>query len=199
MGTADVVRRAPGSLRVIGGRWRSRIIEFQDGPGVRPTPDRVRQTLFDWLAPRIQGAVCVDLFAGSGALGIEALSRGAGQVTFVERARPQAQGITGTLARFDAGLGHVVESDVDLFLARTSAQFEIAFVDPPYVDTGCIAGTLLRLQRVLKAENRVYLEWPDGQEPTLPEGWYWLRQKQAGQVSYGLATYDGELANGAST
>ena len=83
------MKRAPGKLRVIAGEWRSRLVEFDSETGVRPTPDRVRQTLFDWLAPTIVGTRCLDLFAGSGALGIEALSRGARKVTFVENGRTQ--------------------------------------------------------------------------------------------------------------
>src|SRR3546814_1291717 len=82
-------RRGPGKLRVIGGEWRSRVIEFDAANGVRPTPDRIRQTLFDWLAPRIDGARCLDLFAGSGALGIKALSRGAASCCFVEESRSE--------------------------------------------------------------------------------------------------------------
>ncbi|WP_341920712.1 RsmD family RNA methyltransferase, partial [Hydrocarboniphaga effusa] len=86
-------RRPLGKLRIIGGQWRSRIVDFVDGDGVRPTPDRVRQTLYDWLAPHIEGAEVLDLFAGSGALGLEALSRGAAFVSFCERGAEQAQAI----------------------------------------------------------------------------------------------------------
>ena len=85
--------RPPGRLRIIGGQWRSRLVDFDADEGVRPTPDRVRQTLFDWLSPLIEGARCLDLFAGSGALGLEALSRGAAEVTFVEQGAAQAAAI----------------------------------------------------------------------------------------------------------
>lgn len=193
-----MVRRPPGKLRVIGGRWRSRQIDFHAEDGVRPTPDRVRQTLFDWLSPRIEGAVCLDLYAGSGALGIEALSRGAGHVSFVERGKPQADAIRQALGRLDAQQAHVLEEDAQSYLQRTSLHYETVFVDPPYADRAQLPVTLKLLERVLKTDNRVYVEWPAGAELALPLGWYWLRQKQAGQVSYGLATYGGHTGNGDS-
>ena len=96
MGAAS--KRPLGTLRIIGGEYRSRLVEFDGGPGVRPTPDRVRQTLFDWLTPYVEGAHCLDLFAGSGALGLEALSRGAARVTFVETGAKQVAAIRAALA-----------------------------------------------------------------------------------------------------
>src|SRR3546814_21160879 len=111
-------RRGPGKLRVIGGEWRSRVIEFDAANGVRPTPDRIRQTLFDWLAPRIDGARCLDLFAGSGALGIEALSRGAASCCFVEEGRKQASAIRTALQIFKAHIAEVAEPDPLYYLAQ---------------------------------------------------------------------------------
>lgn len=184
-------RRPLGTLRIIGGQWRSRLIDFDAQDGVRPTPDRVRQTVFDWLAPQIEGAVCLDLFAGSGALGMEALSRGAGHVSFVDAGRAQIERIQANLRKLGADQGHVINDSAEAWLRRTSLRFEVVFIDPPY-DQGAQLDALMQLlPRVLKPDNRVYLEWRTGGEPLLPEGWFWLRRKQAGQVSYGLLTCSG--------
>ena len=128
-------RRALGTLRIIGGQWRSRLIGFDAEAGVRPTPDRVRQTLFDWLAPLIDGASALDLFAGSGALGFEALSRGAAHATFVDAARPAIAAIRGNLRAL--GLDDratVIAGDAVATAARhtPAAPWRLVFVDPPY-------------------------------------------------------------------
>lgn len=183
-------RRPTGKLRIIGGAWRSRVIEFDAEVGVRPTPDRVRQTLFDWLAPRIEGAVCLDLFAGSGALGLEALSRGAGQVNFVEIAGAQAHSIRAALSRLGSAQGAVWQDDALTHIRQTSQRYEIVFLDAPF-GSDLLGQALLSLPRVLKAGNRVYYEWSAEQPPQLPPGYFVLRAKQAGRVSYGLMTYEG--------
>lgn len=183
--------RKAGQLRIIGGAWRSRVVEFEAGDGVRPTPDRVRQTVFDWLAPRIEGARCLDLFAGSGALGLEALSRGAAQVTFVEAGRAQAAAITAALQKLDAGERAEVQlGDALALLPRLTARYDLVFLDPPYA-SDLLARALPSLARVLKPEARVYLEWPAGAAPALPPGYAWLREKAAGQINFGLLTYSG--------
>jgi hypothetical protein len=105
-------------LRIIGGMWRGRKLRFPPSPEIRPTPDRVRETLFNWLAPRLPGARCLDLFAGSGALGLESLSRGAGHVTFVERDPAAARELRARLAEWGATGGHVEQTDALRFLAR---------------------------------------------------------------------------------
>ncbi len=182
-------RRPLGRLRIIAGEWRSRLIDFDAGDGVRPTPDRVRQTVFDWLTPVIDGATCVDLFAGSGALGFEALSRGAASVSFVETGRRQTDAIKQAAAKLGAvARCDVVASDALAWLSNSRTQFDVAFVDPPY-DAGLWKPVLLALQPALKQENRVYVEWPKSVTPVWPEGWQVLREKTAGQVSYALATY----------
>jgi 16S rRNA (guanine966-N2)-methyltransferase len=183
-----VTARGEGRLRVIGGRWRSRLIEFDAAHGVRPTPDRVRQTLFDWLAPYLGGARCLDLFAGSGALGIEALSRGAASCCFVEDGRRQAVAIRSALLRLNAEHAELVESDASVYLSRASHRFDIAFLDPPY-GRGLLERVLPSLPAVLAPHNRLYLEWPVGKPPLLPAGFELLREKKAGQVCFGLATY----------
>lgn len=182
-------RRAPGTLRIIGGEWRSRLIEFDAADGVRPTPDRVRQTLFDWLAPLIEGASALDLFAGSGALGFEALSRGAAQVSFVEQGAAQAAAIRAAAAKLAAGArAEVVRAEALSWLRSATRRYDLVFLDPPY-GAGLLAPALAALPPLLKPANRVYLEWPQGQLPQLPAGYTLLKEKQAGQVSYGLATY----------
>lgn len=183
--------RAEGKLRVIGGQWRSRVIEFQADlmRGVRPTPDRVRQTLFDWLAPRIEGARCLDLFAGSGALGIEALSRGARSCCFVEQGYREANAIRTALMLLKAQHAEVVQMDADDYLTQSWHRFDVIFLDPPY-GKNLLEKVLPDLPRVLAPhDNRIYLEWPEGSRPPLPERFEWLREKQAGQVCFGLATY----------
>ncbi|WP_020649232.1 16S rRNA (guanine(966)-N(2))-methyltransferase RsmD [Solimonas variicoloris] len=180
--------RAEGRLRVIGGQWRSRVVEFDPASGVRPTPDRVRQTLFDWLAPYIDGARCLDLFAGSGALGIEALSRGAASCCFVEQGRKQAGAIRTALLLLKAQHAEVIELDAEFYLAQTWHRFDLVFLDPPY-GKGLLERVLPELPKALAPHNRIYLEWPAGTAPQLPPGFELLREKKAGQVCFGLATY----------
>ena len=184
------MKRALGRLRIIGGEFRSRVVEFEAAPGLRATPDRVRQTLFDWLAPVIDGARCLDLFAGSGALGLEALSRGAAHVTFVETGAAQAASIRAALATLGiADRATVVAGDALALLARPPPQaFEIAFLDPPF-DAGLLAPALAALPRALSADARVYAEWHRAGALPWPVGYRVLREKKAGQVSYALATY----------
>jgi 16S rRNA (guanine966-N2)-methyltransferase len=194
------MKRASGKLRIIGGAFRSRVVEFDAAPGVRATPDRVRQTLFDWLTPVIEGARCVDLFAGSGALGLEALSRGAAHVTFVETGAAQAAAIRAALATLKVGdRATVVQGDALGFLsldtrpaaATRDERFEIAFLDPPF-DAGLLVPALAALPRALSADPRVYAEWHRTGALPWPAGYSVLREKKAGQVSYALATYAGE-------
>ena len=125
---------ANNELRIIGGQWRGRKLRFPDRPSLRPTLGRVRETLFTWLAPNISGTRCLDLFAGSGALGFEALSRGAAEVTFVERDRKAAAAIRSNVELLQAR-ATVVCQPAKQYLARTRARFDIVFLDPPF-DTG---------------------------------------------------------------
>ncbi|WP_293370899.1 16S rRNA (guanine(966)-N(2))-methyltransferase RsmD [Nevskia sp.] len=183
------MRRPLGRLRIIGGEYRSRLIDFDADAGVRPTPDRVRQTVFDWLNLVIDGSSVLDLFAGSGALGLEAVSRGAAQASFVETGAKQAEDIRSAIAKLGAAARcEVIRGDGIGFLRSTMNRFEVVFVDPPY-DSPLLASTLANLPRVLKEMNRIYLEWPKGKPPVLPAGYSLLKEKAAGQVSYGLFTY----------
>lgn len=182
-------KRPLGKLRIIGGEWRSRLVEFDGETGVRPTPDRVRQTLFDWLAPTIEGTRCLDLFAGSGAMGMEALSRGARKVTFVETGRMQASLIHAALLHLKAdGRFEMRQMDASSYLEITATRYNVVFLDPPY-DSDLLDRALERLPHLLLPDNRVYLEWREKSKPQLPAGFEWIREKQAGQVSFGLATY----------
>ena len=189
-----MARRALGTLRIIGGEWRSRLIEFDAAAGVRPTPDRVRQTVFDWLSPLIAGASCLDLFAGSGALGFEALSRGASHTSFIEQGRDQAVALRAAAARLAAGdRAEIVQTDALSWLRNTARRYDVVFLDPPYGDN-LLAPALAALPGLLKPMHRVYLEWPIGQAPQLPPGYSLLKEKSAGQVSYGLAVFKAEAS-----
>ena len=182
-------QRPSNQLRLIGGQWRSRRLEFPDLPGLRPTPDRVRETLFNWLAPRLPGARCLDLFAGSGALGLEALSRGAAETLFVEQ-HPQAVGaLRENLARLNAQGGRVERADALDWLRQPATPFEIVFLDPPFAD-GLLepACALLEQGGWLTANAWIYLEAPANQAaPLLPAAWSLHREKVAGTVAYRLA------------
>jgi len=183
------MRRPLGRLRIIGGEFRSRLIDFDAEAGVRPTPDRVRQTVFDWLSPIIEGSTVLDLFAGSGALGLEAISRGASHASFAETGGAQAEAIRTAVAKLKiVDRCDVIRGDGIGFLRSTPRRFDLVFVDPPY-DSTLLASTLSSLPKVLKELNRLYLEWPKGQPPVLPAGYAMLKEKTAGQVSYGLFTY----------
>lgn len=183
-------KRPPGKLRIIGGEHRSRLVEFDAASGVRPTPDRVRQTVFDWLAPLIEGARCLDLFAGSGAMGLEAVSRGAAHTTFVETGSRQNVLIKAALLNLKIPHARCDVSPMDAlyFLTQTWHRYNVVFLDPPF-GSGLLERALEELPKVLAPLNRIYLEWPAGAAPALPAGCEWLREKQAGKVCFGLATY----------
>ncbi len=192
------MKRALGELRIIGGEWRSRKIAFDADPktGLRATPDRVRQTVFDWLHPVIDGALCLDLFAGSGAMGLEALSRGAGHCTFIDTGRAQVQDIRHAIATLKTDdRATVIQADALRWLhAPTLALagrqgFDVVFIDPPFANGDLLQKSLPLLAPLLKPANRVMLEWGEEQPPVLPAGYEWLKQKQAGAVGYGLAHY----------
>jgi 16S rRNA (guanine966-N2)-methyltransferase len=184
------------SVRIIGGRWRGRRVPFATDPGIRPTPDRVRETLFNWLRNDVDGARCLDLFAGSGALGLESLSRGAAQCTFVEQSAPAAAMIRATLAAV-GGEGVVIETDAVRWLARASTtaaarrgeRFDLVFLDPPF-GKDWLPRVLAALDQGawVKPGGLVYLECERSLgEPVLPPGWELLKSKFAGEVGYHLA------------
>ena len=170
-------------VRIIAGTWRSRLVRFPDAPGLRPTPDRVRETLFNWLGQYLEGLSCLDLFAGSGALGFEALSRGARRVVMVEQDRATARALRASAESLDASNLEIVEAEALRFLETLHERFDIAFVDPPYA-SGLIGPVMERLPRHLADEARVYVE--SDASPSLAAGWRALREDRAGAVCFGL-------------
>lgn len=178
------------SVRIIGGGWRGRRVNFPDIPGLRPTPDRVRETLFNWLQHDIVGSRCLDLFAGSGVLGLEALSRGARELVFVEQAVAAARGLKDQLIRLGGEVkGQVIEMGAARFLRVPAANFDIAFLDPPF-GRGFLAEyvPMLDAGNWLKVGGLVYLENERGAgAPVLPPHWDLLKSKAAGEVGYHLA------------
>jgi 16S rRNA (guanine966-N2)-methyltransferase len=178
------------TLRIIGGAWRGRRLRFPGAPEIRPTPDRVRETLFNWLAARVPGSSCLDLFAGSGALGLEALSRGAARLTFVEHDPSAANGISARLDEWGAHGARVEVVDARRFLDRTPAQpYDIVFLDPPFA-SALLAETAGRLEQGgwLANDALIYVECPADGEPrdALPRSWSPLKAKRAGEVGYHL-------------
>ncbi len=173
-----------GSLRIIGGEWRGRRLNFPALNGLRPTADRVRETLFNWLAPRIQGARCLDMFAGSGALGLEALSRGADHCDFLELQASAANTIKQHLSTLKAGgRGTVFGADALKFEGK---GYDIVFVDPPFAEELSEAALAHLLHSsLLAADARIYLELGRSQSlPPLEPGFEILRDKTAGDVRY---------------
>jgi 16S rRNA (guanine966-N2)-methyltransferase len=182
------------SVHIIAGVWRGRRIHFPDMPALRPTPDRVRETLFNWLQHSITDARVLDLFAGSGALGLEALSRGARQAVFVEQFPPAARALQEQLTRFGgAAKGRILEMGAARFLRMPSEPFDIAFLDPPF-GANALAEyiPLLDTGDWLKAGSLVYLENERAAGvPALPGHWELLKSKSAGEVGYHLVRVNG--------
>lgn len=177
-----------GTVRIIAGQWRGRRLRVPDIKDLRPTPDRVRETLFNWLAPYINGARCLDLFAGSGVLGFEAMSRGASKAVMVDESLEVIQILKEQLVLFDAVNGEVYRARIPGELKNVSEPFDVVFLDPPYQ-----SGLLLPACRYLEehgflAEGALlYLEASDPlKENDLPAGWQIIKSSQAGQVAYHL-------------
>lgn len=181
-------RRGGGSVRIIGGHWRGTRIDVVDSASLRPTPDRVRETLFNWLDARIGGARCLDLYAGTGVLGFEALSRGALEVRFVERDAALAAAIQ-RRARSLGAKAEIVCADAKRYAARAhGAAFDIVFVDPPYELP--LPPVLAELGTLLAPGAAVYAERAaDEGLPAVP-GLTWFKRSRAGAVCFGLARVD---------
>lgn len=181
--------KSNNQLRIIGGLWRGRKLSFPDADGLRPTGDRIRETLFNWLAPDIQGAHCLDLFAGSGALGLEALSRGAQSSLLLEKNATAAQQLKNNLQLLQAGNGKVEQVDSLAWLNRQqpTQRFDIVFIDPPFaLDLWEEIATALETHNWLGDAAVIYLEAPREAHLQLPANWQLHRDKQAGQVSFRL-------------
>ena len=178
--------RGGGRVRIIAGRLRGSRIDLPDRPGLRPTPDRVRETLFNWLAPYVEGVRALDLFAGSGALGIEALSRGAAEVEFVESERTLVDALRATLTRLkqSAVVHGLVASQ---FLQSARAPYALLFLDPPFAEN-LWSTTAERLEQggFLADGAMVYVETPRALHPVLPANWRLHRELLAGEVRASL-------------
>lgn len=182
-----VPRAEAGKIRIIGGRWRGTRLSVPASPGLRPSSDRARETLFNWLMPALPGARVVDVFAGTGALGLEAVSRGAASAVLVERDAALAQALRATVARLSAQPSvEVVQGDALAWLARQApASFDLAFVDPPF-GAGLWQAALEALLPSLAANAWVYVESPHDQAPTLPPQWSLHREGRTREVRFAL-------------
>ena len=188
------MRRSPGAsaraaapgrnrVRIIAGKWRSRLVTFPPAAQLRPTPDRVRETLFNWLGQRLDGLACLDLFAGSGALGFEAMSRGAARVVMVESDRDVVAALRESARELDAEGVEVVAADALKFLDRGADTFDVVFLDPPF-GSDLAPRAMQRLRARLNAGARVYVE---SAEPLAPDpAWRVVREDRAGAVRYAL-------------
>ena len=180
--------RVQGSVRIIAGEWRGRRIKIPDGTKVRPTPDRVRETVFNWLRDSLAGARCLDLYAGTGVLGFEALSRGAVEAWFVEQDAALVEALKET-GRMLGAEPHVTRRDSLAFLREpATTRFDVVFLDPPYAQP--LEPVLDLLPSWLAPQGTVYIERPrsGGLKPV--SGAQWSKQSYAGAVEYGLLRFD---------
>lgn len=178
-----------GQVRIIGGIWRGHKLTVPNIPGLRPTPDRIRETVFNWLAPVITGAYCLDAFAGSGALGFEALSRGAAHVVLVDQSSVVIKLLQEALTRFKADNAKIYRAHVPQQLKLPEKRFDVVFLDPPYQEN-LLLPTCFYLERenFLADEAYIYLEAKANLgENELPSNWMIVKSKKAGQVAYHLA------------
>jgi 16S rRNA (guanine966-N2)-methyltransferase len=170
-------------VRIVGGEWKRRFVTFHDAPGLRPTPDSVRETLFNWLGQDLTGLACLDLFAGSGVLGFEAASRGAAHVTLVERDPRTFATLQDNAAAFGTNRLELIRADALKFLPRASRRYDLLFLDPPY-HQGWIERVEPRLPGVLAPDARIYAE---AEHPVERIGaWETARSGRSGQVYYHL-------------
>jgi len=179
-------------VRIIGGKWRGSKLAVVDAPGLRPTPDRIRETLFNWLAPNCAGASVLDCFAGSGVLGFEALSRGAARVVALERQRDAVARLKAQAERLQVNNMEIIAGDACRAIERLQRGFDIVFIDPPYDEPGLRRRVFAMLEKrgLLRPDAVVYFEWPNSSEFELPSpGLHWLKQKSAGQVNYAVAEW----------
>ena len=185
-----------GSCRIIGGKWRGRKIIFDDAEGLRPTTDRIRETVFNWLQSYIYQSFCLDVFAGSGVLGFEALSRGADKVVFIENNRNTVKNLKQNCDRLDAEAAVIFHEDTLSWLQaeshdqRPEQPFDLVFLDPPFhsnlLEKSCV---LLNSSGILADDAIIYIEHNADANIVMPENWFCLKQKTAGQVAYKLFEY----------
>ncbi len=175
-------------MRIIAGQWRGRKVSFTEVEGLRPTSDRIRETLFNWLQDVVGQSRCLDLFAGSGALGFEAASRGAELVTFVEKNKNVARQLETTSQQLSSSACHIYNLSASDFLSTTTEQYDIVFLDPPFATNmwSDIADKMVETA-VLSDNAYIYIEYPSHiAMPVLPNQWQLMKDKKAGAVRYCL-------------
>ncbi len=180
------------SCRIIGGKWRSRKILFDDAQGLRPTTDRIRETVFNWLLPYIHQSCCLDVFAGSGVLGFEALSRGAQSLVFIEQNVKTVTRLKENITSLEADSVSIFNQDALLWLqaAKCEQKFDLVFLDPPFHSNLLAECCVLLNNSGCLADNAIiYVEHNIGSKFEPPENWFSLKQKKAGQVAYKLFEY----------
>jgi 16S rRNA (guanine966-N2)-methyltransferase len=180
-----------GSLTIIGGQWRSRKIDVLDADGLRPTPNRVRETLFNWLQADIFNAQCLDLFAGSGALSFEAASRGAKNVVQIENNVSACQILKSNAERLNATQIQIIQSDALSYLQKSPKNpFDVVFIDPPFgLDFVAQSCEYLEKNHWLSPYAKIYIETETNLTLELPENWQLLKSKTAGEVAYRLYSW----------
>ncbi len=185
-----------GSCRIIAGKWRGRKIKFDDAEGLRPTTDRIRETVFSWLQPYISQSSCLDCFAGSGVLGFEALSRGAQEVVFIEQNSKTVKGLQENVRTLEADNVAIHHQDTLSWLQSASTnrnlsqKFDLVFLDPPFhSDLLAKSSVLLNRSGCLVEDAIIYVEHAVDANVALPDNWVCLKQKSSGQVSYKLFEY----------
>jgi len=189
--SADKKKSRQGQLRIVAGNWRSRLLQIAEVPGLRPTSERIRETLFNWLGPHIHGSNCLDLCAGTGALGLEALSRGAARAVFVEQSRLAAKVLRANAETLSADDADIVNVDAKKYLEQPASEpFDIVFLDPPFAaELHSDLCRLLAEHNWLAKDALIYVEMGKAQsEVLLPDTWRVLKNKTAGNVRYLLAT-----------
>ena len=174
------------TVRIIGGRWRGRKLHFPVLPGLRPSSDRLRETLFNWLMHDIPGTSCLDVFAGSGALGFEAISRGASSVVFLDMAAEAVKALRDNADRLSASEAMIYQDDALRFLRHTERRFDIIFLDPPF-DSDFLSSALALIgdHDLLSEGGLIYIEYAKNDSPDL-SAWQIKKEKVAGRVVYGL-------------
>ena len=183
----------PNEVRIVGGQWRSRRIRFTPRPDLRPTPGRVRETLFNWLGQDLSGLVCLDLFAGSGALGFEAASRGARRTVMVELDRSAYAALERNRDALAAAQVELVRADALEFLRADSGRYDVVFLDPPF-SAGLMEALPPLLQPRLSEAGRVYCE--SAKRLPWPRGWQLLKEGRAGQVTFQLLRLEHDESHG---
>jgi len=183
-----MTKHSQNSLRIIGGEWRGRKLNFAKVDAIRPTPDRVRETLFNWLAPMIRNAHCLDLFSGSGALGFETLSRGAKAVVMCDTNPQIISNLKDNAALLKTTKGTFLQTDAISFLNRNTQKFDLVFLDPPF-DSEILKTCFdtLAKQDCLNDDAMIYVETHSKTDlPEIPENWLLHRSKKSGGVAYSL-------------